>query len=233
MSSPLLTEALRWADIGRAVFPLVPGEKTPAVRWTTEATTDPHQLRAWFDPSSTVNPGYGLGLPTGRGLVVIDVDVPKGGEIDPAWPATRVVRTRSGGWHLHYYVDREVPNSVSKIAKGVDVRGDGGYVVSPPTPGWSWANPDHPIAEIAYAMLVPARRMEEEWRPFVQAEEPVGEGERNDYLARFVGFLVNRGIDDYEELLDLVETENERIVDPPLEASEVGAVTRSIWRYKR
>lgn len=227
MAAPVLTEALRWAAQGRPVFPAVPGEKTPAVRWTDEATTDEEQLRRWFADSD-----YGLALPTGDGLVVIDVDVSRGGEINPGWPGTLCSHTRSGGWHLLYYVDREVPNSVDRIAKGVDVRGDGGYIIAPPTPGWRWANEGAEIAEIPYHFLVSVRGMTEDWQPFVPAEEPVYPGTRNDYLARFTGWLIHAGLRDFDELLDAVERENERIVTPPLPDGEVRQTVRSIGRYR-
>lgn len=234
----ILAEAIRWAERGRPVFPLAPGEKYPAIKdWQIHATTDVVTLHQWFnrvlfDPPP---PEYGLGLPTGNGLAVVDVDVPKGGEIDPGWPATLVARTRSGGWHLYFRVDREVPNSVGRIAKGVDVRGDGGLVVSPPTPGWKWANPGHEIAEIPYHMLVPARAggsALEDWRPFEPAEDGVPEGMRNDYLARFCGWLIHAGLTDEDELYETVQRENERIVQPPLGDTEVRQIVQSIGRYR-
>ncbi len=231
---PVLQAALEWAAKGRRVFPLNPGEKTPAVRWQDDATTREDQLRAWFELAPP--PYYGLGLPMGDGLAVIDVDVSRGGEINPAWPATLVAHTRSGGWHLYYRVDREVRNSVDRIASGVDVRGDGGYVVAPPTPGWKWANPGHEIAEIPFHMLVPARlsgaTWREDWRPFMPAEDGVPEGTRNDYLARFAGWLIKSGLTDYDEYEDAVLRENERIVQPPVEDEEARATARSIWRYR-
>ena len=158
--------------------------------------------------------------------------VSRGGEINPGWSGTLCAHTRNGGWHLYYHVDREVPNSVDRLAKGVDVRGDGGYVVSPPTPGWRWANPGTAIAEIPYHFLVSVRGMTEDWQPFVPAEESVYPGTRNDYLARFTGWLIHAGLHDFDELLDAVERENERIVTPPLPEGEVRQTVRSIGRYR-
>ena len=234
----ILQEALRWSSLGRKVFPLNPGEKTPAVRWTEAATTDEAQLHIWFNRGPLFEepgPEYGLGLPTGDGLAVVDIDVAKGGEIPPGLPATLVAQTRSQGWHMYYRVDRQVPNSVSRIAPGVDVRGDGGYVVAPPTPGWKWANPGHEIAEIPYHMLVPARAGGpglEDWRPFEPAEEGVPEGTRNDYMARFVGWLIHAGLKDTDELIEAALRENERIIQPPLPDEEVRGVVYSVGRYR-
>jgi len=47
---------------------------------------------------------------------------------------TSLAKTPSGGFHLYFGSgDQSIPNSVSKLAIGVDVRGDGGYVIAPPS----------------------------------------------------------------------------------------------------
>jgi hypothetical protein len=92
--------------------------------------------RAW--PKSNV------GVITGSvsGLVVIDIDPGHGG-VDTMrhlvaqhgpLPTGPRVRTGSGGWHLLFaHPGGTVRNSVSRIGSGVDVRGDGGYVIAPPS----------------------------------------------------------------------------------------------------
>jgi hypothetical protein len=239
----LLQAALEYAAGGRPVFPLVPGKKAPlTARGFKDATLDPDQIRRWWALDEGVpmsrDTQPGIGLPTGVGLVVIDVDVDKGGEIDLNWPPTLTATTRSNGWHLYYEVDREVPNSVGRLGKGVDVRGDGGYVVAPPTPGWRFVNADkYPVKPIDVMLLVPARgpgsALEDDWEPFRQAEDAsVGEGQRNDYVARFVGWLIRLGLDTDDELMEATERENERACAPPLEWSEVRQVVSSIGRYR-
>jgi hypothetical protein len=80
-----------------------------------------------------------VGLRTGDGLGILDVDVGKGGweslvelaerygKLPPSWS----VRTGSGGLHVYFRIAQPVPNSVGRIAPGIDFRGDGGYVVAP------------------------------------------------------------------------------------------------------
>ncbi len=141
----LLQSALTMAARGWHVFPCAPGGKQPALRgnWQRHATTDPAQVRAWW----TARP-YNIGLACGPSkLVVIDLDVPKGpGQASGAvalarlcaqadqpcpWP-TFTVSTPSGGWHLYFQAPAApVPNSAGRLAVGVDIRADGGYVVAP------------------------------------------------------------------------------------------------------
>lgn len=132
------------AERGFRVFPLVPDGKTPAIkRWPERATTDPADIdRMWRDPIFGTYKDYGVGVATGQGLVVLDVDFKSNGyeslaqlELDngPFDGEFLRVRTAGGGLHIYMRVEGSVANSVSKIAPGIDVRGDGGYVVGPGT----------------------------------------------------------------------------------------------------
>ncbi len=76
-----------------------------------------------------------FGIITGEGLVVIDVDARHGGleslqEIKDLVDPTMTVKTGGGGYHFYYSVDEAVKNRTN-LLKGIDVRGDGGYVVAP------------------------------------------------------------------------------------------------------
>lgn len=231
-ANELLAAARNYAGHGRPVFPLVPGKKAPLTpRGFHDATLESRQINEWWHET----PNAGIGLVTGSGLVVLDVDVQHGGEINPYWPQpTLMVNTKNGGWHLYYTVDRAVPCSVGRLGEGIDIRGEGGYVVAPPTPGWTWANPGTPILDIDALLLVPLHRggpADPDWVPFEQAEEVIAEGGRNDYLARFTGWLVRNGLDG-ADLREAVDLENERIISPPLDESEVGTIVRSISRYR-
>jgi hypothetical protein len=97
------------------------------------ATLDPQRIHAM----TRAVPGGMLAIRTGTasGLVVIDIDPDHGGHVHPdLMPRTAYVITGSGGAHLYYrHPGTPILNSQSRVAPGIDVRGDGGYVVAPPS----------------------------------------------------------------------------------------------------
>ena len=71
-----------------------------------------------------------IGIRTGRssnGLVVVDIDgIPRPDNL----PQTVMVQSRPGRFHLYYHSNYEIRNSESKIMPGLDIRGEGGYIVA-------------------------------------------------------------------------------------------------------
>lgn len=135
MERRLLGWALAYAARGFSVFPLVPGGKTPLTgHGFKDATTERALIAAWW----SFNPQANIGLATGSGsgLVVLDVDGPDGEsslERFPPLPDTWCALTRRGAHWYFRHPGREIRNSAGKLGPGLDVRGDGGYVVAPPS----------------------------------------------------------------------------------------------------
>jgi len=105
-------------------------------RWQTHATTDAAQIRRWWTHHPDMNLGAVTGAPSGN--IVLDVDPAKGGDeslrelerVHGALPETVIVLTGGGGRHLEFqHPGTPVPNSVGILGPGLDVRGDGGFVV--------------------------------------------------------------------------------------------------------
>jgi len=133
--------ALCYAAAGQPVFPVCPkGEdvKRPLVRWATEATTDPEQIRAWWDDQP-----HAIGLPTGVLVDVLDIDAKPGRPngyvvlklldgLKMLDGAVRWVMTPSGGCHGYFPTCGDMPN-VTYAKHGGDLRGKGGYVLAPPS----------------------------------------------------------------------------------------------------
>ncbi|MBT2509784.1 bifunctional DNA primase/polymerase [Streptomyces sp. ISL-98] len=109
-----------------------------------DATTDPAAVRALFAAAPWAT-GYGIacGRPPHH-LIGIDLDTKSDTDATAALrhlalqhlftiPDTVVVLTPSGGRHIWLTGPPEtvVPNSVSRLAPGIDIRGAGGYLVGP------------------------------------------------------------------------------------------------------
>jgi hypothetical protein len=142
-SGDLATAAEMLASVGIQVFPCVPGGKQPLTRrGFHDATADLSRVGEWWRR----NPEPNIGLPTGAaaGIVVVDVDVHAGGSGYAAFERARsaglvdawgwLVRTPSGGIHAYF---PPTPGSEQRSwqvpGQHVDFRGDGGYVVAPPS----------------------------------------------------------------------------------------------------
>jgi hypothetical protein len=106
------------------------------------ATTDPKQIREWWTKFPHANIGGVMGAP--GNLLALDVDPKHGGDASfndliethgTEWLDTLTHRTGSGGFHLffQYPLDIELRNSAGKVGPGLDTRGEGGYVVLPPS----------------------------------------------------------------------------------------------------
>lgn len=156
IDSPIVQAALDLAASGFPVFPCN-AEKRPIIKHGfLDATTDPAIIRKIFTRAAKL-----IGVPTGpaSGIDVLDFDYKHGAK---AWedenshrlPETRIHQTKSGGRHHLYRCNPAVRNSESRIGPGVDVRGSGGYIIIPPSTGYSIIS-DAPLAPWPEWMLVP------------------------------------------------------------------------------
>lgn len=135
----LVCAALDYAAKGYPVFP-VGQDKRPRVKWKEGATTDAETIRDWWRRW----PLAMIGMPTGErsGVVVLDIDRKNGVDglanlravgIDPYCLSPIIAATPSGGLHVFMRYSGPLKNSAGLLAEGVDIRGDGGYVVLPPS----------------------------------------------------------------------------------------------------
>ncbi|MFD6175530.1 MULTISPECIES: bifunctional DNA primase/polymerase [unclassified Isoptericola] len=141
-AAPTLGEAaLVYVRAGAVVFPCRPEGKAPLTRrGFHEASRDEEQVAAWWRRWPEAN----IGLPTGAmsGVDVVDVDVHDGGSGFGGFERARraglvaswacLVRTPSGGVHAYFPHGLE-QRSWTIATAHVDFRGDGGYVVVPPS----------------------------------------------------------------------------------------------------
>jgi putative DNA primase/helicase len=127
--------ARAWVGRGAALVPLIAGGKRPAQKGWINA---PITTRAEVDNLFAEQPKANIGIITGAvsGLIAVDLDGPEGEASLKALeaahgplPMTTTVRTPRGR-HLYFrYSGLRIPNSAGKLGPGLDVRGDGGFVV--------------------------------------------------------------------------------------------------------
>jgi hypothetical protein len=149
-----LAAALAYAARGWRIFPAVikgkqkkshkSAEHSGGERWG--ATRDLNQIRRDF----TRWPGAMIGLPTDRdnGLFVMEADTKAGGHDHDGLaaldalvaqhgplPETRIAESPSGSRHLYFRWPEglTIKNATNVPAPGLDVRGDGGMVIAPPS----------------------------------------------------------------------------------------------------
>ena len=133
--------ARKYAALGWATFPLAIGKKVPMAgsNGHKSASTDGRIVgrRAADYPSANI------GIATGRasGLIVIDIDPRNGGDQTVerlarrgrSFPDTIEAITCRNGRHLYYAYDASVQLGKRSLGAGIDGKGDGGYVVAPPS----------------------------------------------------------------------------------------------------
>lgn len=239
-----------YAARGWSVIPMQARGKRPLVVWREfqQRIADAEEIDRWFRHWPEAN----LGLVTGRisGLVVVDVDAAHGGPDSVAalealhgpLPPTVEAATGGGGRHLYYaHPGMAVANRVG-LRPGIDLRGDGGCVVAPPSvhPSgrrYAWVAGRAP-GEIALApppvhffghsgFAQPLGHPPQHWRDLVR--EGIPEGQRNNTLASLTGHLLWREVD-LEVVLELMVAWNRTHCRPPLPDEEVAQVVQSIAR---
>ena len=142
MSTSQSDFAVLLAQSGFHVFPLRVGAREPAIKdYPNRATTDPEQIRSWFNGHA-----HNVGISTSHfaeteALIVVDLDVKHGKRGDLSLlqlemdgfdlPPTFSVSTPSGGTHFFYKTSKALRQGVDLLGDGLDIRSLGGYVVGP------------------------------------------------------------------------------------------------------
>jgi hypothetical protein len=139
----MLNAALAYIEMGFRVFPVeVKGKKPLIKEWQKKATTDEAVLREWWEKWPKANIGLAAGEESGFFVLDIDTKDDQPGnesfnelEIEVGLPEeTLEARTGSGGRHLFYrYPSNRPVRNKQSFRPGLDIRGEGGYVVAAPS----------------------------------------------------------------------------------------------------
>ena len=272
--------ALAYAAAGFSVFPLHTPDaegrcscrrdcgrdtgKHPRTRnGLTDATTDPDRIARWWNDWPEANVGVATG--SGSGVWILDIDPDKSGEATIAaleatygeLPPTWAVETGGGGLHLWWrHPGGPVPTSAGKLGQGLDVRGEVGYVVAPPSQhrsgaryAWcaDWSPGRVPLAPAPPWLLTLATAPNRAGSRIVPAVPPplgnadggndqagagtrIEEGQRNAVLTSLAGAMRRRGFGEAAILAALLAENAERCA-PPLDRADVEKIARSVARY--
>lgn len=231
-----------YAERGWPVFP-TRGKEPLTPNGLKDATTDLSTVDRW----TRTWPDAGIGLRTGAasGVVVLDVDPRHGGddtlhELERQHgplPNTVEAVTGGGGRHIYFkHPGEPVRNSAGKVGPGLDVRGDGGYVVLPPSPHesgrrYEWGSlPDEtPLAEIP-AWLLERMRGTQNGNGAASAPvvgETIAKGTQHATLVSLAGSMRRRGMGEEEIAAALRETNRRRLEDPAPE-QHIDRIARSV-----
>ncbi len=239
--------ALVYARLGLSVFPLQPRGKTPATAsGCKQATVDPAVIDRWWGAQPDMNVGIATGSISG--IFVLDIDDEAGEttmreleRANGALPAT-VEAITGKGRHCYFRLGDGDPihNSAGKIGPGVDIRGNGGYVVAPPSihptgRKYEWSvdsasnfadAPSWLIDKIEQPSNGKGRPLED-WHAVLT--QPIPNGARNSTLAEMTGKLLFHDVN-LVLIRDLLICVNATRCEPPVSIDEIEQIVYSVAR---
>jgi len=233
-SNPILQAALEYQRKGFSVIPVHTKSKKPCFTWKgfQKKSATEEQIKKWWGKRPKAN----IGIVTGEvsGIVVVDIDK----EEIPDWLPETLCSKTSKGWHYYYKYDptRPIHNNVQVLGENIDIRGEGGYVVAPPSTHesgekYEWRNEFNilELAEFPYEIFsqTEEQKKSEKNDDGSKAKKVNREGSRNNATTKFIGSILKK-ID--QSLWDTVGWEevkrwNNEKNSPPLDEDEL----RTIW----
>lgn len=257
-SSPLAEAAHDYMERGLAIIPLGVGKKEPVTKSGLNDWTDnPGQIDVWWGQGEHAgkrgNPSYNIGMACGQvsgGIIAIDLDChsdeANGLHFLHDWevehgklPETWTQITGSGGKQLFYRAGQDIRNSANGEI-GVDVRGNGGYVVLPPSLHpcgdcyeWSISPDDMDVADAddkVYDFIRAVSKTKKRgdgWNAEKTGIPSEITANRNETLFSLGRSFLSRGTG-HDEVATLIRSLNATICRPPLPADEVEKLIGSI-----
>ncbi|GMA49222.1 prophage P3 protein 7, DNA replication [Alicyclobacillus contaminans] len=248
--------AVRYAQLGWLMFPCQAGGKRPLTcHGYKDATTDLERINEW----ARAYPNANLAVATGRvsKVWVLDIDPRHGGMVSwrklvaehagmtPTW----CVRTGGGGWHLYFRYRHDAPIGCgvgTGCLQGIDWRGDGGYVLVPPSrteraytwvvgpatasvvqaPNWLIDLLSSSKSIVGESVQFDPSGTDSRLNNLRAIAQGVSEGGRNTAASRLCGYLLRHRVDPYivQSLMIAWNFQNR----PPLPHNELLRVVDSI-----
>jgi hypothetical protein len=218
------------------------GWKKPLIKWEhyqKEHATEADLITWWKRW-----PDARIGIVTGiiSGIVVVDIDPRHGGKVEGAkFPSTLTSLTGGGGWHFFYKhpMNQIIPNTTSFPEKGLDIRGDGGFVVVPPSlhasgVEYAWSESfdmqliTHCPPWVINCVQEKNKNITQSTRNWKCISSGATEGQRNTSATSLIGKLLHSF--DAHVVWDLVSAWNACLNKPPLPEKELSDTFLSILK---
>ncbi len=233
-SNTKLEQALSLREFGWSIIP-IGLDKKPLMKWEEYQSRIPsvEEIKTWFNQWPSANIGVVTG--TISKLVVVDIDPRHGGtnELFKDYK-TPCSRTGGGGWHYYFTSDSIITNRAG-VLPGIDIRGQGGYVIAPPSLHssggsyqWLISPQEATLLEFPHWIFKVTEKKEykNDWQTVLSG---VSEGERNTSAARVIGKLLSMfPSNDWEEfVIPLIKGWNNQN-NPPLSEQELQDTYKSL-----
>jgi len=220
-TNDVLTAALAYSEKhGLSIIPVRP-DKKPFIPWQEfqKRKAGPDEIRSWWSKW----PNAMIGIVTGSisGIFVIDCDTQEGfdriSELLPDSIVIPIAKTPRGGWHLYFLFPSDTKLTIGAgVLPGVDFRGEGGYVIAPPSRNaegkyYSWQDGLNleeaalqPMPEAVSNILINSLYIEQRkdaYKPLQNLTEPYNmfmHGRRDNDLFHTANCLVKGGMPDNE-----------------------------------
>jgi hypothetical protein len=212
-----------------------PGKHPKVRRGLWEGTTDAGRITSWWLDWPEAN----VGIRTGVDLFVVDLDGDAGkatwSVLCEQWGlAVDTLRAITGGGGEHLLFKGTGKTTVGQLGRGVDTRGEGGYIVAPPSMHASgrryrWDEEGTPEMAELPAVVRDAAGQPRPVPPGESADTYI-HGGRNKALTSMAGAMRRRGASG-EDILVMLLALNAHRCKPPLEEPEVKRIALSVARY--
>ncbi|MBM4222890.1 MAG: DUF3987 domain-containing protein, partial [Gammaproteobacteria bacterium] len=217
-----------------------PGKHPRTVNGLKDASTDILTIQSWWNKWPKAN----IGIITGKlsGKIVIDIDPKNGGltsleHLEEIYSDIPGAKVKTGGNGFHFYLEHPITKMIKNkvnIMPGIDIRGDGGYIVAPPSTHYTggvyeWLSPisnSVNIPEWFFNLYDQNHSIEKNTSKKLTIES----GGRNNFLTSVAGSLKKHGLDRdaIQKSLDFL---NQEFCIPRLNITELLSITKSIERY--
>lgn len=233
-NSNIKYQALSLREMGWSIIP-IDSNKKPFIKWEEYqnriATIE--EVEGWFEQWPSAN----IGIVTGSvsKLIVVDIDPRHGGTNDLFKEyKTPCSRTGGGGWHYYFTSDSMITNRAG-VLPGIDIRGEGGYIIAPPSLHssggsyqWLISPKEATLLEFPH-WIFQATEMKQDKSDWQTVLSGVSEGERNTSAARVIGKLLSVfPSSDWDEfVVPLIRDWNNQN-NPPLSEQELENTYKSL-----